>query len=154
MLRPCPRDESRGVTGVSLVHPGGDVRLSTSKRLVPGSHQRIFRVQHAIAKRNAPPRNRGNALARNNDPYQVQRICGRDGDALTIRIEGQLAMGAQRFDRHRKRELLSQKSIDEAPATHFAAVFETAVADLQLTPAWQIRFAHQQVTEDDAVAPQ
>src|SRR5258706_90986 len=124
------------------------------RALVAGSQQRIFRVQHAIAERHAPPGDRGNALARNNDPHQVQRIGGRNGDALAIRIRRQLALDAQRLYRHREGELLAQKSIDESPAAHFAAIFETAVADLQLTPSRQIRFPHQQVAEDDAVAPQ
>src|SRR5258706_7328889 len=124
------------------------------RALVAGSQQRIFRVQHAIAERNASPGDRGNALARNNDPHQVQRMGGRNGDALAIRIRRQLALDAQRLYRHREGELLAQKSIDESPAAHFAAIFETAVADLQFTPARQIRFAHEQVAEDDTVAPQ
>ncbi len=64
MLGPCPRDESYGgVTGVSRacpersrrVQPGGDARLSTSKRLVARSYKRILRFPHAVAKRNASP---------------------------------------------------------------------------------------------------
>src|SRR5271157_1933811 len=105
--------------------------------------QRIFRVPHAIAERNASPRNRGNALARNNDPHQVQRIRGRDDDALALRIRWQLAVSAQRFDRDWKCELLSQKSIHESAAAHFAAILEPAIADLQFTPARQICFPHQ-----------
>ena len=71
-----------------------------------------------------------------------------------LRTLWQLAVGAQGFDGYGKRELLSQKSIDESAAAHFAAVFEAAVADLQFAPAGQIRFAHQQVAEDHAIATQ
>src|ERR1019366_5918134 len=104
--------------------------------------------------RTPPPGDGADALAGNDDPHQVQRIRGRDDDAFAIRVLRQLAVGAQTFDCYRKRELLSEKSIDEAPAAHFAAVFQAAVTDLQFPPAWQIRFPCQQVAEDYAIAPQ
>ncbi len=115
--------------------------------LISRSHQRVFRVPHPIAKRNASPRDRRNAIARNNNPHQVQRVRSRDHNPFAS-VHRQLTMRPQRFDRDRKRELLSQESIDESPAAHFSAIFEPAIADLQFAPARQIRFPHQQVAED------
>src|SRR5208282_2860931 len=85
------------------------------KSLVTRSQQRIFHVQYAVAKGDASSRDRGNALARNDDSNQVQRICCRDDDALALRILWQLAVGAQGFDCHRKGELLSRNPSTNRP---------------------------------------
>src|SRR5258708_4609810 len=93
------------------------------KRTVGGSTmaQASCRGQHANAETTASPGDGGNALARNNDPRQVERWGGRNGDALAIRIRRQLALDAQRLNRPREGELLAQKSMDESPAADFAA---------------------------------
>ena len=62
--------------------------------------------------------------------------------------------GTQRLDGHGQGELLAQKSIHEAPATDFAAIFKPAEAREQLAPGRKISFARQQIAEDDAVTSQ
>ena len=53
-----------------------------------------------------------------------------------------------------KRKLLANKSVNEPPAAHFAAIFQSAEADLQLAPARQIRLSRQQIAEHNAITPQ
>jgi hypothetical protein len=122
--------------------------------LISRSQQHIVRLPHAVAKRNASSRDRGNALPRNNDSHQIQRIGSRDDDALALHALRQPAVGAQRFNRDRKRELLSHKAIDKSAASNLATIFEAAVANLQFAPARQIGFARQQIAEHDSIAPQ
>src|ERR1700732_5477546 len=62
--------------------------------------------------------------------------------------------GTQRLDCHGQGELLTQKSIHEAPATDFAAIFKPAEAREQLAPGRKISLARQQIAEDDAVTSQ
>src|ERR1700674_889132 len=62
--------------------------------------------------------------------------------------------GTQRLDGHGQGELLTQKSIHEAPSTYFAAISKPAEAREQLAPGRKISLARQQVAEDDAVTSQ
>src|SRR5205085_3022008 len=56
--------------------------------------------------------------------------------------------------RHRQRELLTEEAINEAPAAHFAAVFQAAEGHGQLAPARQVGLARQQVAEYHTIARQ
>ena len=66
----------------------------------------------------------------------------------------QIAHGAQRIHRHRQRKLFAEEAVDEAAAANFAAIFEAAEGDQQLTPLGQVGFARKHFAEHDAVALQ
>src|SRR5207247_9741536 len=92
---------------------------------IPGTHSNNVRSffwldDDTIAKRNNSAGIGGDALTRNDDAGEIQRISRRDGNDFTGRLL--VAHGAQRLDGHRQSKLLSQKAADEPPTSNLSAI--------------------------------
>jgi len=77
--------------------------------------ERVFGFPEAVAEGEALAGDGGDALAGDDDAYEVERVGGGDYDALGVGMGRELALGAQRFDCDGQRELLALKAIDKRP---------------------------------------
>ena len=91
----------------------------------------------------------GNAVAGDDDAGEIHGVGGGDGDDGGA-VAG--AGGAERFDGFGKGVLFAAETGDEAAAANLAAGFETAEDVEEVAPSGGVRFAGEEVAEEDAVA--
>jgi HNH endonuclease len=103
-----------------------------------------------IAKGNNSPGIGGDALTRNDNTNEIQRIRRRDSNDFAGRLL--IAHGSQRLNGHRQSKLLTQKAADESATPNLTAIFQAPQGDKQLAPFGKYCLAGKKLTEDDSIA--
>ena len=110
----------------------------------------LHRERHAVAISEARADGGADALAGGDDPGQVQRIGGADGDDPIGRPASPRL--AQSLDRVRQGELLARHAGDEPSAPQFSAGFQSPVDPREFAPRGGRRFSRQNPPEHDPVS--
>jgi hypothetical protein len=118
---------------------------SQSLAMARGRSATLHPAPPPVAKHNGFPRYSGNAIAWNQDAYEVEWISSRNCDRFSR--GRQLASGAQRFDCDGQGELFAKEPVHEAATANLASIFETPECHLKFAPLGKISFARQQIVQ-------
>lgn len=109
----------------------------------------VFGCEGAVAVADFASGDGGDSLAGDDDAGEIEGVCGGYGDFVWGAV---IAGGVEGCDGLGQGELLAAEARDEAATADLAAGFESAKDAQEFAPFGGVRFAGEQVAEEDAVA--
>src|SRR6266702_1598252 len=111
--------------------------------------RKVFHRERAVAVTDFFAGYCSDALAGDQDAEEVERVGRGDRDKVGGFVR---ARGAKGFDCLREGELFAAEAVHEAAPADLAASLQTAEKAKEFAPLWSVRFAGEQIAEEDSIA--